>query len=584
MLCGLQCARLKFERTQGLQPGQNTAQQQDGQQKKRAPKQAQARKAPTAGWDFRIGQRGGGAGIKIGLLGFLLKRKFKIPLQLQIHTDFLSPYFWRESLKNKIRVLLARFLLPRADGIRVVSERIKNSLIINHLSFPAKIIVLPVFINIEGIRAIVIATDIHKKYSQFDFIILMASRLTREKNIGMAISALQSLIRTNRRIGLIIVGDGPELKTLKLQTANHKLQTNIIFESSVDFETLISYYKTADLFLLTSNYEGYGRTIVEALAAGCPVVMTDVGVAGEIVKDEMNGRIIQTGDTTSLVSVLTNKVNGTKIIKEKNTFNYRFSKDDYLTSFASAFTEILLKSSRKKLCYVLPAFKNDDATHFAHIHDLLRRLSEYFDIYLIIERGEMPSEEFNMSQIVLAKNKFFVFCALFLARTRGYKDFYVHYSFFSAFFASLISRISHGRVYYWNCGEPWKFKRNTTRELFERAVYHFVSVIVTGTDNLADKYSDVYGINKAKIAVIPNWIDTNRFNVNFGGTSITKKRLGITENIPIVLFVHRLSPRKGSDLIIPIAKFLKRRKQDLFFSLMMFIGLHQMFCDMLQYY
>mgnify|MGYP001615904923 CR=1 FL=1 len=62
-----------------------------------------------------------------GLIGYFLKKKFKIPLHIQIHTDFLSPYFWRESLKNKIRVLLAKRIIPHADGIRVVSERIRKS-------------------------------------------------------------------------------------------------------------------------------------------------------------------------------------------------------------------------------------------------------------------------------------------------------------------------------------------------------------------------------------------------------------------------------------------------------------------------
>ena len=46
--------------------------------------------------------------------------------------------------------------------------------------------------------------------------------------------------------------------------------------------TLISYYKTADLFLNTSLFEGYGMTLVEARAAGCKVVSTDVGVAREV--------------------------------------------------------------------------------------------------------------------------------------------------------------------------------------------------------------------------------------------------------------------------------------------------------------
>src|SRR3989338_6471286 len=237
---------------------------------------------------------------EVGLIGCALKRRFGILLQLQIHTDFLSPYFWRESFKNKIGVLLARFLIPRADGIRVVSERITNQLKTKNYKLKTDPVVLPIFVNIEQIRATIITTDLHKKYPQFDFIILIASRLTREKNIKMAIEAMR-LMRdpnsTNKHpndlnILLLIVGDGPELKTLKLQTTNYKLQTNIIFEHAVDFETLVSYYKTADLFLLTSNYEGYGRTVIEAAAAGCSVVMTDVGIAGEIIHNDESGIIV----------------------------------------------------------------------------------------------------------------------------------------------------------------------------------------------------------------------------------------------------------------------------------------------------
>ena len=54
-----------------------------------------------------------------------------------------------------------------------------------------------------------------------------------------------------------------------------------------------SYYKTADLFLLTSNYEGYGMAVVEAMAAGCPVIMTDVGLAGEVLIDKKDGLVVR---------------------------------------------------------------------------------------------------------------------------------------------------------------------------------------------------------------------------------------------------------------------------------------------------
>mgnify|MGYP001565613723 FL=1 len=213
-----------------------------------------------------------------GLTAWFLAKKCKAKLELQIHTDLFSPYFVQHRMLNRVRVIIAKFLLPRADHIRVVSNRIKESLI-NKLKIPeSKIEVRPIFVDIEKIKNAPVKIDLHKKYPQFGKIILMASRLTKEKNIDLAIELMPKFLKQNPKTGLIIVGSGPEEKKLKAKSA--KLKNNIIFEPWSD--DLPSYYKTADLFLNTSWYEGYGMTLVEARAAGCPVLSTDVGVAREI--------------------------------------------------------------------------------------------------------------------------------------------------------------------------------------------------------------------------------------------------------------------------------------------------------------
>jgi len=235
-----------------------------------------------------------------GLAGFLIKRKSGVPLHLQIHGDFLSPYFARESLLNKIRVCLAKFLIPRAGRIRVVSERIKNSITSKFRNFEiSKITLLPIFVDVKKTQESLIKINLHEKYPQFNFIILMASRLAKVKNIGLAIEAMAEIAQKYPTIGLIIVGEGKEKNNLKSKIENLKLDENVFMEPWND--DLSSYYKTADLFLLTSNHEGYGMSVVEAMAAGCPLIMTDVGCAGELVKNEYNGLVTFLGSREGLV-------------------------------------------------------------------------------------------------------------------------------------------------------------------------------------------------------------------------------------------------------------------------------------------
>jgi len=277
-----------------------------------------------------------------GLVGWFLKMRFHLPLQLQIHTDIFSPYFWKESFKNKLRVRLAKFLLPKADSIRVVSKRIRNSLL---ALYPKPytlnpITILPVFVDIQRIQSAGIGTDLHKKYPRHDFIFLMASRLTREKNIGMAIEAMKDLCQMSNvqcQMLLLIVGDGPEEKYLKAKSS--KLKANIVFEPWTD--DLVSYYKTADAFLLTSNYEGYGRTVVGAMAAGLPVIMTNVGLAGDVLKDNLNGLIVPVGNSDELKRgmriLMDNKEKRSDIGRGsvKSVSNFTIKKD-YLEKYADS--------------------------------------------------------------------------------------------------------------------------------------------------------------------------------------------------------------------------------------------------------
>jgi len=277
-----------------------------------------------------------------GLVGYLLKKKFNLPLQLQIHTDFLNSYFKNSSL-NLARVVLAKFLIPKADGLRVVSSVISGSLQKEFPNLKTKIDILPIFIDIEKIKNSAISINLRQKYPD-RFIILMASRVTKEKNIILAIKLVSSLIRANKRIVLLIVGDGPEKKALQLYAKD--MGGYVVFEPwTLD---LTSYYKTADVFLLTSQYEGYGMTLIEAGTAGCPIVTTNVGIAKtDLFKNGENAFVCPVGDVDCLSKAIIDLIENPekrKLFKERMQDSIKrvtVSKEEYVYRYVAMLENLL---------------------------------------------------------------------------------------------------------------------------------------------------------------------------------------------------------------------------------------------------
>ena len=109
-------------------------------------------------------------------------------------------------------------------------------------------------------------------------------------------------------------------------------------------ENLISYYKTANLFLLSSNYEGYGMTLLEAAAAGCPIISTDVGIAGELLAPET---LIKPGDLGGLVKRMEKFIASPAERENSRKFTGRHltgfirEKDEYAKEFVGLLSKLI---------------------------------------------------------------------------------------------------------------------------------------------------------------------------------------------------------------------------------------------------
>ncbi|KKW19788.1 MAG: group 1 glycosyl transferase [Parcubacteria group bacterium GW2011_GWA2_51_10] len=211
-----------------------------------------------------------------GLVGLLSLKKLSAVLHVQIHTDFLSPEFRKHSIVNWIRTLIAPFVLRFAVRIRVVSNRIKNSLETKNYKLKTIPTVLPIFVDVGLYKSAVSDPRLALRLRPFSTKILVVSRLEPEKNVALAIRAF--LKSAPREACLLIVGEGSERSKLERLAHSSAGGDRVFFEGKREAS---SCYPLCDLVLVTSHYEGYGRVIIEALAAGKPVLSTDVGIARE---------------------------------------------------------------------------------------------------------------------------------------------------------------------------------------------------------------------------------------------------------------------------------------------------------------
>lgn len=219
-----------------------------------------------------------------GLVGKYVSKKFRLPLLIQVHTDFLSPYF-KNSFLNKIRVFLSKGTLKQATRVRVVSERIKESL----SSYNVPIDVLPIYVEENNYAS---EKDKDPKH------ILMVSRLEKEKDFKTALSAFAAARKEDNELKLTIVGDGSQHTAIESMIAKKGLESNVMLSGWSD--ELDNLYGEAGIFLNTSLYEGYGRTLIEAGFGKCAVVTTDVGLVGSVYKPNEDALVCPVGDVKCL--------------------------------------------------------------------------------------------------------------------------------------------------------------------------------------------------------------------------------------------------------------------------------------------
>lgn len=231
----------------------------------------------------------------------VLKWSCKIPMLCTIHAT-------EHGRNGGIRTDMQRYissaewmLTYEAWKVIVCSEYMKSE-VCNIFNTPDdKINVVPNGIDSDSFKLDFDRDEFRRRYAKDEEkLVFYVGRHVHEKGVQLLIETAPDILNTVGEVKFVIAGKGPMTEELKEKAKYLGLENRIIFTGYMDDADKVKFYKIADTAVFPSFYEPFGIVTLEAMAAGCPVVVSDIGGLKEIVEHKINGIKFITGSRDSL--------------------------------------------------------------------------------------------------------------------------------------------------------------------------------------------------------------------------------------------------------------------------------------------
>ncbi len=231
----------------------------------------------------------------LGWLGQFMGRLMKVPVVYTYHTR-LEHYAHFVPLPGLLfRNLISHWLIRRfsnkCQGVIVPTHSAEEYLRL--IGVRTNTLVQPTGIEAERFRK----SDpkaMQALRNKYDIggdtkVLVSVSRLSKEKNIEFILEALALAGEAHPKYKLLLVGDGPYKKRLQLCIDKLGLSENVILTGQVEPQIMPHYYQLADIFVFASQSETQGMVILEAMAAGTPVVAVRSSGIDDVIEDGVTG-------------------------------------------------------------------------------------------------------------------------------------------------------------------------------------------------------------------------------------------------------------------------------------------------------
>ncbi|MDX6767503.1 MAG: glycosyltransferase [Candidatus Methylacidiphilales bacterium] len=235
----------------------------------------------------------------VGMTAMAAGKLLGIPSIGIYHTDF--PQYVRILTEDEMMETLMwsfmHWFYSQMDLVYVNSEFYRQCWIDRGFS-PSRLDILPRGLDTELFNPKHRERDFWKKRGARHPVLLYVGRVSKEKELGFLVDIFKELRAAGVGCDLAVVGDGPYLDEMK-QTCPEAIFTGILTGLELGRA-----YASADLFVFPSTTDTFGNVVIEAQAAGLPVLVSDVGGPRELVRLEEQGRVLPAGQKSFWVSAI----------------------------------------------------------------------------------------------------------------------------------------------------------------------------------------------------------------------------------------------------------------------------------------
>ena len=233
-----------------------------------------------------------------GVVGALLSEVTGKPVVVTAHGA--DVYGANGGIKDKLK----RWALRRTARVTAVSQDLANA-IDRLMGEDTPVEVISMGVDTERFRPATGPSELRQRLGGGP-IVLFVGRLAEKKGVRYLLEAMPAVLTEAPDATLVIVGDGPLRADLEAQARALSISDNVRFEGAKRPDELPAYYHAADVFAGPSivaeggDTESFGLVFAEAMACGCPVVASNVGGIGDLVKDGETGMVVSQKDPEAL--------------------------------------------------------------------------------------------------------------------------------------------------------------------------------------------------------------------------------------------------------------------------------------------